>query len=417
MDTDDSYSVVDSEEAAPQKRRRRSNVPLPSTCPYRYTGSVTEKHNSCIYSAKFCPFLEDLYVFGTVAGRQVSVYECVSKKTIPRATYEDENATEEYYSLSWSIVKVKDEDKPALVFGGKHGIIRAIDPFTGKTHSTMLGHGDAVNEISYHPVWPSIIASASKDLTVRLWHVPSQTPIAIFGGFQGHQDQILSLDFDYTGKYIVSGSMDHTLRLWNVGNDQIMARMKSIVARPDNAPVQPIEMHFPCGASKDLHRNYVDCVKTVKSYIFSKACENCIILSKFGEFNDPSAGGSGVNGFETFSQQVAELELPNSQLWFIRFGITVGPPLSSWIACGNDVGIVHIWDLHSIPISKKSNYQISHRDFPTVIRRIEFSPDGNIMIVVGEGGKISRCDKTIETSKNGKKENGIIRDSSSAETD
>ena len=57
----------------------------------------------------------------------------------------------------------------------------------------MLGHGDAVNEISYHPVWPSIIASASKDLTVRLWHVPSQTPIAIFGGFQGHQDQILSL--------------------------------------------------------------------------------------------------------------------------------------------------------------------------------------------------------------------------------
>ena len=93
MDTDDSYSVVDSEEAAPQKRRRKSNVPLPSTCPYRYTGSITEKHNSCIYSAKFCPFVEDIYVFGTVAGRQVSVYECVSKKTIPRATYEDENVS------------------------------------------------------------------------------------------------------------------------------------------------------------------------------------------------------------------------------------------------------------------------------------------------------------------------------------
>lgn len=218
----------------------------------------------------------------------------------------------------------------------------------------MIGHGDAVNEIVFHPLYPSIFASASKDLTIRIWHVCHSTPIAILGGFKGHQDQILSLDFDYTGQYIVSGSMDHTLRLWDIGNNkEIQDRMKELASGLTVHQKVPVEMHFPCGMSKDLHKNYVDCVKTVKSYIFSKACEDCIILSKFGEFNDSSAAGCGVNGFETLSQQVAELSLPNGGLWFIRFGITTGPPGSSWIACGNDIGIVHLWDLHTIPIPNK----------------------------------------------------------------
>uniref|UniRef100_A0AC34QIH6 Embryonic ectoderm development protein n=1 Tax=Panagrolaimus sp. JU765 TaxID=591449 RepID=A0AC34QIH6_9BILA len=417
--------------------RDRNYKPLPF-CPYRPVTTIIEDHNQCIYSVQFCPFADgvDIFatvadhnqciysvqfcpfadgvdIFATVAGRQVTVYECQPKKIVPLSIFQDPNLTEEYYAVNWALVKIEGTETPVLVFAGKHGIIRAIKPFTGKSVNTMIGHGDAVNEIVYHPVFPSVIASASKDLTVRLWHTLHSTPIAILGGFKGHQDQILTLDFDYTANYIISGSMDHTIRLWHIGgNENIQSRLRSFATSSEVEPKQPIEMHFPCGASKDLHRNYVDCIKTVKSYIFSKACENCIILSKFGEFRDPSAGGSGINGFETLSQEVAELELPNGGLWFIRFGITTGEPGKSFIACGNDVGTVHMWDINTIPIPKKSHYQISHKNFPTVIRRVEFSPSGEIMIVAGDGGRIARCDRfdvKIDIDE--------LRDSSSAEVD
>ena len=79
-----------------------------------------------------------------------------------------------------------------------------------------------------------------------------------------------------------------------------------------------------------------------------------MMLFKFGEFNDKSPCGNGLqnNEPETLAQPIAQLTLPNADNWFIKFGIITGQPGKSWIACGNQKRTVNFWSLHDRPIDK-----------------------------------------------------------------
>uniref|UniRef100_A0AC35EY61 Uncharacterized protein n=1 Tax=Panagrolaimus sp. PS1159 TaxID=55785 RepID=A0AC35EY61_9BILA len=445
METENSeelYSFFQRQSTEKAIRRRKFSPLKHSTkdSPFFYSNSIVEEHKSVIYAVKFCQFIDGHIIFATVAGPQVTIYKCSDNKNRmePIAVYKDPHQDEEFYAIEWAVCDVRFEPKIMLIIGGKGALIRTIDPFKGTTYCTLSGHGDVINAISTHPVVNSIIASASKDLTVRLWHCLTKTSLAILGGFAGHRDQILTLDFHRSGNYIASGSMDHTIRVWNISSDpEIRDRISKASQNHPLDYVDPVEIHFSDAESRDLHTNYVDCVQFLGSYIFSKSSENFMVLSKFGEFDDPSPCGRGIrdNKPESLSQQVAKMSLPNCDMWFIKFGLTTGPPGQAWIACGNQKGVVHIWDIHARPIPEKCHYQISDNNFPQVIRKVEFSPNGEIMLVVGDGGKICRCNKkrtfglkgttpaaqakAAETTpdENTQTSSSSIRDSSSAETD
>lgn len=81
----------------------------------------------------------------------------------------------------------------AVVFGGKTGSIRSMHPRKKNTSRNHLGHGDSVTDLATDPTRPFIFASASKDYTVRLWHVKQTTALAVLGGYAGAKDQVLSV--------------------------------------------------------------------------------------------------------------------------------------------------------------------------------------------------------------------------------
>lgn len=76
--------------------------------------------------------------------------------------------------------------------GGKKGIIRTIVPFKYEYKNALIGHGSSINDLRFHPSKNYILLSASKDYTMRLWNVNTSVCIAIFGGAEGHTDQVLS---------------------------------------------------------------------------------------------------------------------------------------------------------------------------------------------------------------------------------
>ena len=76
---------------------------------------------------------------------------------------------------------------------------------------SFQGHKDGVWSIAYSPDGKHIV-SGSLDKTIRIWDISTYKTVA--GPFQGHTDSVWSIAYSPDGKSIVSGSADGSLKVW-----------------------------------------------------------------------------------------------------------------------------------------------------------------------------------------------------------
>lgn len=116
--------------------------------------------------------------------------------------------------------------------------------------------------------------------------------------------------------------MDHAVKLWHIGEGtEVNARIQSSMKEGGNGTESEVELHFPICHSRDLHTNYVDSVRIMGDFIFSKSSENCITLWKFGKFDEGICGKGTLKCPETFSSHTVIMDMPNTEMWFIKMGI------------------------------------------------------------------------------------------------
>lgn len=120
-------------------------------------------------------------------------------------------------STKWSIQSTQglitvnhDPDGKHLGVGGFDGVIEIFN-MDGNEIASLEGHSDWINDIAYGH--DGLLASASKDKTIKIWNVTSQQEISTL---VGHSDSVQSISFSPDYSFLVSGGDDKTIRFWDM---------------------------------------------------------------------------------------------------------------------------------------------------------------------------------------------------------
>jgi WD40 repeat protein/ABC-type dipeptide/oligopeptide/nickel transport system ATPase component len=247
---------------------------------------------------------------------------------------------------------------------------------TVRVSIAFLGHEGTVNSVAISPNGQMIV-SGSLDGTVRLWDILGN-PIG--QPFQGHRDSVNSVAISPDGQMIVSGSRDNTIRLWNIQGR-------------------------PIGKPFDGHQGYVTAVafSTDGQMIASGSWDKTVRLWDLGGniISQPFYGHEDVIFsvvFSTDSQMIASGSWDNTvRLWDIQ-GHPIGKPFwgherevysvafspdGQKIVSGSRDRTLRLWDLAGSLIGQPLS---GHEDS---VLSVAFSPDGQ-KIVSGSGDNTVR---------------------------
>jgi WD40 repeat protein len=112
-------------------------------------------------------------------------------------------------------------DSKLLASASDDMTVRLWDAATGILQRTLEGHSEVLS-VAFSPN-SRLLASASFDKTVRLWDAATGTRQQTLGG---HSDQVWSVAFSHDSRLLASASADKTVRLWNIATGMLQQTLE-----------------------------------------------------------------------------------------------------------------------------------------------------------------------------------------------
>jgi polycomb protein EED len=410
-----------------KKKKQQQPVAGKKRFSYKYVSHAKELHNQPLFGVAFNPHLQvtHRHVFAVCGSNKISIYEAMPDGTLKiHQSFSDPDKDESFYCCCWSYDDSVRSDQvtqnghpvplllalpgpsgrtPAapsekynvlLIAAGSKGIIRIINPVT-QQYKFLKGHGLSINDLQIHPYDHNILMSVSKDHSVRLWNIRTLVCVAIFGGVEGHRDEVLSCDFHRMGKKIITCGMDHSLKIWSLESPDVIAAVQESYKFDhvkSEKPFSTARVHFASFTTRDIHRNYVDCVSWFGDFVLSKSCENAIIMWKAGKIDadlDTFLPGDKyvTDATSTFIHQ---FDLKDSEIWFMRFSMDED---QKTMALGNMNGRTYVWDVDADDFDHYKLIVLQHPKLSSAVRQTALSNDGSILICVADDSTIWRWER------------------------
>lgn len=305
-----------------------------------------------------------------------------------------EDEREKFYAVAWAYQAQLDDGTPGkwyVAAAGQGRVVRVFDLQSRSLIHSLPGHSNDINGMAVHPRDGAILATASKDSSIRLWNLRSGTCIAIIPtGIRGHQSQVITLDFDLCGHRLASCSIDNSVRIWNITADPKLldAIIKSHEYAENPGPRTPeiLIINDPAHICRRLHRNYVDCVAWVGDALVSKSVHGGIIMWLPGPDRQTLANPRN-------DHTVVQEYLPPTGLeyWYVRFGLD---RRRRTMAIGGLKGVVYLFRLDQFPAKSVTLVNKQTKcNAEQCVRQVAFSDDGSMIFAVDDAGCVAQFDR------------------------
>ena len=245
-------------------------------------------------------------------------------------------------------------------------------PFIPAQDVTILEHGAPIQSVEFSPVDNTLVASAGDDHTIRLWNLQNDAVIAL----TGHTEKINSIAFSPDGRLVASGSDDHTLKLWDVHHQQNIATFHHIPIIGQGPSIVTSVAFSPDGqslASVGYQSvklwNVDDQTETVT--LQHEDWVSAIVFSPNGQ-RLAAVDGKQMKVWDVQKQQViAQLEGDAHWIGAIAFS----PDSQTFVGAGAE-GQINLWSV--------SNWEVLNRiSVGDSVSDLAFSPDGQILASAG----------------------------------
>ena len=163
--------------------------------------------------------------------------------------------------------------------GGPFAVIPLSQPKRYEDLFAVTGHTAPVLDFDFNPFDDYVLASASEDLTVKIWRIPEDgltanlnTPMV---DLRGHDKKVLLLRFHPTASNVLASiSADQTVKIWDIEQGTQIYNLPSDV---HEQPIQDIVWDYTgktyATSSKDKHVRIIDPRSSIVSSTISNAHE------------------------------------------------------------------------------------------------------------------------------------------------
>ena len=285
------------------------------------------------------------------------------------------------YELTYS------SDGKLLAVSGTMGIW-IYDAHTGEELNLLLGHGSGgVPAVAFSPD-NQLLASGSRDKTIRLWDPHTGQHKATF---TGHQNAVYSVAFSPDGKTLASGGEDETIRLWDVATGELLLTFAGHAGGVSNVMYSTDgEMLASHGWDGMIHLWDSNTGEFLRSLTGHTGNINSITYSPDSKMLASGCEDGTIRLWETNTGQLKATLTASTDSNGVD-SVVFSPDGQTLVSTNYKEDVIQFWDMATSERIK------TIKSAPDTTEKTVFSPDGSTLASAGSDGTIRFWDVATTT--------------------